>query len=215
MKYFKNIIGIGFLLVFLSLFISCSSPVEIEEQFKIETSFRPDMDIRTGFLDVVNDVLVDKAEDAGEDSVIQFESKGKPRLSPYKDVAFLTVSSAEELKKLSSYDGSTNAAISTQISSIDFNKDFIFIVGHPIPPIMVAGEINSTRALYLDKVLDIATEDSIRKIKLETSRLGNVSEGFSGFSQKWQSHIYIIPRNGCEDVLLELDKEKYPLYITK
>jgi hypothetical protein len=215
MKYYKSIIDIGFLLIFLSLVISCSSSVEIKEQFKVETSFRPDMDSRANYTDKMNELFIDQAKKAGKDSVIQFQSSGNRKLSPYKDVAFLTVSGAEELTNLCSDYGSVRTDFSTQISHIDFNKYFVFIVAHPVGPVMTGTEINSSQALYFDKVFDIATEDSIRKIKLETSRLGSVSEELASFAQKWQSHIYIIPRNGCEDVLLELDKEKYTLYLNK
>jgi hypothetical protein len=214
MKQYQNSITPVFLII-LSTVFSCSRPVEIQEQFKVETSFRPDVDTRTDFTNKMNKLFVKEAEKAGKDSVIQFQPKGKRRLSPYEDVAFLAVSGADALTNLCSDFGLARGDFSTQIGSIDFDKNFVFVVAHPGGPVMSGQSISSSQALYFDKVFDMATEDSIRKIKLETSRLGNVSEGLAGFSQKWQSHIYIIPRNGCEDVLLELDKEKYPLYLTK
>ncbi len=204
---YQNKVTRVFLIFLIFMAAACSGPVEIREQFKLETNFRPDTDnIMSSFTDAVNDVLIERAEKAGVDSVLQFQPNQKRRVSPYQDVTFLPLSTTEKLKMLCTEFGSIKEPCVAKIATIDFDKNFVLVVGHPVPQVMVGGEINSGGAIYFDKVVDMATTDSIRKIKLETSRLGGGSyDNFSVFSSKWQSGIYLLERKGCNKVMVELD----------
>lgn len=210
----------SFLLV-VSLFVSCSSPVELKEGFSFETSLRPGNGRVSDLAKSLNGVLIDDAQKAGKDSALVLQQDEKEKAPFYEDIAFLPVVGAEELENVISDHAEkgfrTNQQdFSAQIAAIDFKKSFVLLVGHPkATSSIVLGEINNNQAIYVDKVMDAGLDHKNRKIELISKRLGDAATGLASLMQKWESKVYIVDYKNSDSLLLEIDKHVYPFSLKK
>ncbi len=168
----------------------------------------------------MNNVLLDGAKKAGKGSVLQFKAQENEGALPiYRDLAFVPIVSTEALNNiiadaLVDNFGTDKSGFSAQVSAIDFNKNFVLIVGHPIPSMGALTEAaTANHALYFDEILDKGSGNKIRKIELSTKRLGNASSNLASFMQKWKSNIYMLEKKGCDSAVVEIDEMVYPFSI--
>jgi hypothetical protein len=210
----------GIFVLSLNLFISCTAPVEIKGLFTFETSLRPGSNARSSFADEMNNILLDGAKKAGKDSVLQFKAQENEGALPlYGDLAFVPIFSAEALNSIIADPmqdnfGINKSGFSEKVSAIDFDKNFVLIVGHPAPSMGVLTEAaTANHALYFDKILDKGSGNKIRKIELSTKRLGAAPGGLSSFMQKWKSNIYVLQKKDCDSAVVEIDEMVYPFSI--
>ncbi|MGU3375017.1 hypothetical protein [Chryseobacterium sp. M5A1_1a] len=208
-NFFRNI-SITILLAFC-LLTSCNNEVEVKHSFSFKSSLRPGSDGMKDFANNMNKALMSSAEKSGADSAIQIQTE-KEDLPLYDDLAFLPVVSAEQLNNIiDDYIGKefkiNGEDHSAQVNSIDFNKNFVFIVSHPKAPMAVMGEVNNPGpATYIDKVLDDGTKENKRLIKLNSKRLGGVASGMALLMQKWESNVYILEKKNADSLVVEIDK---------
>lgn len=213
-------LSFSFLFV-VSLFISCSSPVELKESFAFETTLRPGSEGVSDLANKLNGALIEQAQKAGKDSALVLQSDEKAKMPLYEDIAFLPIVSAEELENvIGDYTEKrfrTNRQdFSAQIAAIDFKKNFVLLVGHPkATSSMVLGEVNNNQAIYVDKVMDDGLENKKRKIELVSKRLGDVATGLASLMQKWESKVYVVDYKNSDSLLLEIDKNVYPFSLKK
>lgn len=212
--------GFSFLLI-VSLFVSCSSPVELKEGFAFETTLRPGSEGVSDLANKLNGALIEQAQKAGKDSALVLQSDEKAKMPFYEDIAFLPIVSAEELENvIGDYTEKrfrTNQQdFSAQIAAIDFKKNFVLLVGHPkATSSIVLGEINNNQAIYVDKVMDDGLDNKKRKIELVSKRLGDAATGLASLMQKWESKVYIVDYKNSDSLLLEIDKNVYPFSLKK
>ena len=212
--------GFSFLLI-VSLFVSCSSPVELKEGFAFETTLRPGSDRVSDLANKLNGALIEQAQKAGKDSTLVLQSDEKVDVPFYEDIAFLPVVSAEELQNViddhAEKGFSTNQQdFSAQIAAIDFKKNFVLLIGHPkASSSIVLGEVNNNQAIYVDKVMDAGLDHKNRKIELVSKRLGDAATGLASLMQKWESKVYIVAYKNSDSLHLEIDKHAYPFSLKK
>ena len=212
--------GFSFLLL-VSLFVSCSSPVELKESFAFETTLRPGSEGVSDLANKLNGALIEQAQKAGKDSALVLQSDEKAKMPFYEDIAFLPIVSAEELENvIGDYTEKrfrTNQQdFSAQIAAIDFKKNFVLLVSHPkATSSIVLGEINSNQAIYVDKVMDDGLDNKKRKIELISKRLGDAATGLVSLMQKWESKVYVVDHKNSDSLLLEIDKNVYPFSLKK
>lgn len=209
------------LLSVLSLFVSCSAPVEVKEGFVFETTLRPGNDGVSDLANRLNGALIEQAQKAGQDSALVLQSDDKEKAPLYEDIAFLPIVSAEELENVigdhTEKRFRTNQQdFSAQIGAIDFKKNFVLLVGHPkAATSVVLGEISSNQAIYADKIMDHGLDQKKRKVELISKRLGDSASGLASLMQKWESKVYILDYKNCDSLLLEIDKNIYPFSLKK
>ena len=212
--------GFSFLLL-VSLFISCSSPVELKESFAFETTLRPGSEGVSDLANKLNGALIEQAHKAGKDSALVLQSDEKAKMPFYEDIAFLPIVSAEELDNvIGDYTEkrfrTTQQDFSAQIAAIDFKKNFVLLVSHPkSTSSIVLGEVNSNQAIYVDKVMDDGLDNKKRKIELISKRLGDAATGLASLMQKWESKVYVVDHKNSDSLLLEIDKNVYPFSLKK
>jgi len=212
--------GFSFLLI-VSLFVSCSSPVELKEGFAFETTLRPGSDRVSDLANKLNGALIEQAQKTGKDSTLVIQSDKKVDAPFYEDIAFLPIVSAEELQNViddyAEKGFRTNQQdFSAQIAAIDFKKNFVLLIGHPkASSSIVLGEVNNNQAIYVDKVMDNGLDNKNRKIELVSKRLGDAATGLALLMQKWESKVYIIDYKKSDSLLLEVDKNIYPFSLKK
>lgn len=210
----------SFLLV-VSLFVSCSSPVELKEGFSFETSLRPGNNQGSDFAKSLNGALIEEAQKVGKDSALVLQPDEKEKVPFYEDIAFLPVVSAEELENVIGDHAekgfrTSQQDFSAQIAAIDFKKSFVLLVGHPkATSSIVLGEVNNSQAIYVDKVMDAGLDHKNRKIELVSKRLGDAATGLASLMQKWESKVYIVDYKNSDSLLLEIDKYVYPFSLKK
>lgn len=210
-----------FLLLIVSLFVSCSSPVELKEGFTFESTLRPGSDRVSDLANKLNSALIEQAQKTGKDSTLVIQSDEKVDAPFYEDIAFLPVVSAEELQNIiygyAEKGFRTNQQdFSAQIAAIDFKKNFVLLIGHPkASSSIVLGEVNNNQAIYVDKVMDKGLDNKNRKIELVSKRLGDAATGLASLMQKWESKVYIIDYKKSDSLLLEIDKNIYPFSLKK
>lgn len=210
-----------FLLLVISLFVSCSTPVEIKEGFAFETTLRPGSDRVSDLANKLNGALIEQAHKEGKDSALVLQSDEKAKMPFYEDIAFLPIVSAEELENvIGDYTEKrfrTNQQdFSAQIAAIDFKKNFVLLVGHPkATSSIILGEVNNNQAIYVDKVMDDGLVHEKRKIELVSKRLGDAATGLASLMQKWESKVYVVDHKNSDSLLLEIDKNVYPFSLKK
>ncbi|WP_367865680.1 hypothetical protein [Pedobacter sp. WC2423] len=209
------------LLLVAGLSVSCSSPVELKEDFAFETTLRPGKDRVSDLAKSLNGALMEEAQKAGKDSALVLQSDEKEKVPFYEDIAFLPVVSAEELQNVINDHAekgfSTNHQdFSAQIAAIDFKKNFVLLVGHPkAASSIILGEVNNNQAIYVDKVMDAGLDHKNRKIELVSKRLGDAATGLASLMQKWESKVYIVAYKNSDSLHLEIDKHVYPFSLKK
>ncbi len=211
-RFFQTIVSLFSLLIFNS----CNTPVEKQEAFSFQTRMRPDINGVRNIMEIVNEGFLNNVIKANSDSVLQFQSTQKETSPVYKDIAFLPIASATELKDLlkekMEYSGN-NEDFTAQIAIIDFTKNFVLVLGHPSSSPTSLSDINTIKAIYFDEVLDEGIKNNKREIKLNSKRLGNASVGYQSIMELWKSKVYILQRNNCDSVNIEIDKKKYAFTI--
>lgn len=215
------------MLFFFCFLISCERSVEIKKTFTFETSFRPDDGssadaISADLTNAMNDALIDAARDSKQDSVMQFKSKKENSSIIYKDIAFLPVLNADDLDGIINdhveerFRLYKNEDYSSEVKSIDFDKNFVLIVAHPQKKITInSGEINNIGATYLDKILNKGVKNNKYIIELQSGRLGNLSTGLESLMQKWDSDVYVLEKKSADSLSLELNDEVYNFSIKR
>lgn len=227
MKFFLKKSLVFVILFFFFFLISCDRSVEIKKTFTFETSFRPDAGsspdaISAAMTNAMNEALIDVARNSKQDSVMQFASKEENLSIIYKDIAFLPVLNADDLKDIINDHVDEKFRLykkedySSEAEAIDFNKNFVLIVAHPQKKITInSGEINNIGSTYLDKILDKGIKNNRYIVKLESGRLGNLSSGLETLMQKWDSDVYVLEKKNADSLSLELNDEIYNFSIKK
>lgn len=206
-----------FSIIFL---ISCKETVEeksvqIEKTFTFETSFKPEKDFNglgADLTDALNGALMNVAQDSKQDSVMQFQSKRENLSAIYSDIVFLPVLNADDLddiindhidKSLKLY---KTKDYSSEIKSIDFNKNFIVIVAHPKKKFDISSsEINDIGSNYIDKILDKGVKNNKYVIKLKSGRLRDLSSDLELLVKKWESDVYVLEKKNVDTLRLEFN----------
>jgi hypothetical protein len=215
-------------LLSINLLISCITPhsegKEVKEQFHFKTYSRPDQNWADSFASTLNTALVEEAEKTGKDKVLQMGAGVSTKAPSYQDVAFLPILNAADLKKLVNpyalnLIGANEQNLVQKVDSIDFEKNFVLIIGHPMPASPVLGGDNGgrpqTQAYYTDRVLDNGVENKKRKIQLETGRLGSVASGLEAITQSWGSKVYVVEKKNGDSLLLQIDKNTFSFGLKK
>jgi hypothetical protein len=212
-KLSTNLTGIISSLLLLSILSSCSDPepVKVKEGFQFETATRPDQNGQQDILSRINGALAEDAVKTGKNSALQFETKSKP--PAYKDIAFLPILSAKELKDLIADQGQRHFGEDIQgllgkVGTIDFSKNFVLIVGHPKGRNTME-DMNANQPIYTDWIYDNGVENRKRKIKLSTVRMGDILTDTASLLQTWESTAYEIAYKNSDSLLLEIDKNMY------
>jgi len=219
-KLFVPKIAFSFFLA-AAVFISCSSPVEVKERFAFETALRPGNDGVSDLANRLNGALIEQARKSGKDSTLVIQSDEKNKAPFYEDIAFLPVISAEELEDIIGDHADkgfrTNQQdFSAQIGAIDFKKNFVLLIGHPkTTPSIVLGEMSTSQAIYIDKVMDGGSDHKNRHIELVSKRLGDAASGEASLMQKWESKVYILDYKDCDSLQFEIDKNIYSFSLKK
>jgi hypothetical protein len=217
----KKIISFSLYFFMMAFIITgCDRAVEVQESFTFETIFRPSADgsLMENIKGNINDVLIDKAIKNAQDSVLLFEqTKPKNNMPDYSDIVLFTITSTKQLETVVNNNqddnfGQNKKDFSVPVAGIDFNKNFVLLIGHPKPS-LYAGLNAGTNAVYFDKVIDNGLEREQRKIETECKRLGDVPTGPGVFSQTWKSKIYVLERKQNDSIDIRLDGKIYSFSI--
>lgn len=208
-----------FLLLFCGFCVlSCKSPTEqqapdkvLTESFSFQSTIRPDVSWTENLVNNFNAAAREEALKNGQDSVMQFQTPKKKR-PVYRDIAFFPVLSAKKLEELSNsgFGRYTKNKHLGQIGSIDFKKNFVLIVGHPIPKITYGAQGTSGYAAYFDEVSELRMKNGKLTLKLDCSKIGSGASGMQALMQKWKSSVYVVSKNNCDTLLVELYEDIYP-----
>jgi hypothetical protein len=227
-KLFTLLITVFFLSQ--GLFVSCTTPhsegKEVKERFHFITYSRPYQNWEDIFTSTLNTALVEEAEKTGKDKVLQMGAGASTKAPSYHDVAFFPILNAADLQKLvdpyiETLFGMNGQYLTKKVDSIDFKKNFVLIIGHPIPtPMMLSVENGGqpqTQGYYTDRVLDNGVENKKRNIQLKTRRLGRsvVASGLEVFTQNWGSTVYIVEKKNSDSLLLQIDKNTFSFSLKK
>ncbi len=200
------------ILCFLMVLFSCTpKPVELKEDFSFVSDMKPYPEgkametVLGSILDVANRDQIGK----GADSVLAFHQEDSGNKRPdFQDLAFMPVLNAVHLKELSKtgFGNTARSDYESRIDQIDFTKNFVLITAFPEPKIDLQNP--SAYSVVFDKLMDKGVKDKARKLLLDCSRLGEIAP-LAVLGSKWNNKVYILDKNECGKLEVELYNETY------
>lgn len=167
---------------------------EIEPSIEFSTSFRPMLDTKH----LVSAIL------SGSGMTLESEPGDNP--PQYADLAFFPVLNAEEFEKMADSSYGHSRGHLPNLSSTDFDKNFVFLVAYPRSDSYQAAR-SGTQALFFTKV-EVGYPDDKVALKLSASRLGEMSMD-TMLSGGWKGELYVVERRKRDQLEVSIDDKSY------
>lgn len=135
-----------------------------------------------------------------------FGIEGKVARPGYSDIEFFPIARTDEIEMMRAYPRGRGDDAPIDLSGIDFNKDFAFLVAHPSSSSY--GAITSGQhATYFSTVSPSYEKDKV-VLRIDASRLGDI-DAMTAMSGNWEGSIYRVERRGREKLEVRLYDESY------
>ncbi|WP_303749895.1 hypothetical protein [Stenotrophomonas pigmentata] len=135
-----------------------------------------------------------------------FAAQGQASLPGYSDIEFFPIASADAVEALRAYPRGRGNDAPIDLSGIDFDKSFAFLVAHPSSSSY--GAITSGQhATFFSSVLPSYEKDKV-VLRIDASRLGEI-DPMTALGGNWEGSIYAVERRGRDKLEVRLYDESY------
>jgi len=132
--------------------------------------------------------------------------EGQASLPAYSDIEFFPITRADAFDAFSAPGLSRRAEAEVDLSGIDFDKQFAFLVAHPSSSSY--GAVTSGQyAKYFSKVLPSYEKDRV-VLRIDASRLGDI-DPMTAMTGKWEGSVYAVERRGRDKLEVRLYDDSY------
>jgi len=121
-------------------------------------------------------------------------------------IEFFPITRADAFDRFSAPGLSRRAEAEVDLSGIDFDKQFAFLVAHPSSSSY--GAVTSGQyAKYFSKVLPSYEKDRV-VLRIDASRLGDI-DPMTAMTGKWEGSVYAVERRGRDKLEVRLYDDSY------
>nr|CDQ33780.1 hypothetical protein BN993_03227 [Virgibacillus halodenitrificans] len=169
-------------------------PTELKPTTEFSTSIRPALDAKH---------LVSAAL-SGSGMALEREPGDNP--PQYADLEFFPILSADGFKKIEDTSYGHSRSRLPDLSGIDFNKNFVFLVAYPSSDSYRAAQ-SGQQALFFTKVQVTYPDDEVA-LDLSASHLGNMDIA-TMLSGSWKGELYVVERRDRDQLEVNIDDNTY------
>ena len=132
--------------------------------------------------------------------------EGHAVLPGYSDIEFFPIAGTDAVEAMRAFPLNRSQDAPIDLSGIDLNKNFAFLVAHPSSSSYGAMS-SGQHATYFSKVLPSYEKDKV-VLRIDASRLGNI-DAMTAISGGWEGSIYAVERRGRDKLEVRLYDESY------